>query len=92
MEAKERNLRRHVGATGGLAQEIRRGRQLVEILDTIVNDAFRGDETMLAKWRVARRVQRVRGGARSPVVFDERVIRADGGADGATLGLGQPSQ
>jgi hypothetical protein len=56
---------RHVGGSAGLEIEIRRGRRVVDILDTIVRDAFRGNDEVLAKWRVAKRVQGVPGGVRA---------------------------
>lgn len=65
VDGKVRALDQQVGGTAGLEAQIRRGRQVVTILDTIVRDVFRGDEEVLAKWRIAKRVRRVPGAARS---------------------------
>jgi hypothetical protein len=62
MLGRARYLGCHVGARAGLEMEIRRGRRVVELMDTIVKDAFRGDQGVLAEWRSARRVRRVPGG------------------------------
>lgn len=59
---KSRNLGLHVGATAGLERDIQRGRSAVEILETIVRAAFRGNDQLLAEWRIARRVRAVPGG------------------------------
>ncbi|MBK7907357.1 MAG: hypothetical protein IPJ78_12480 [Gemmatimonadetes bacterium] len=53
----------HVGARAGLAVEIRRGRNAVDRLDAVVKAAFDGDEETLAKWRAAKRVHQLTGGA-----------------------------
>lgn len=52
-----------VGATRGMAVQMRRGRDAVERLDAIVRASFDGDEVTLTRWRAARRVQLVPGGA-----------------------------
>ena len=52
-----------VGATKGMAVQMRRGRDAVERLDAIVRASFDGDEVTLTRWRAARRVQLVAGGA-----------------------------
>lgn len=62
---KARNVGTHVGARRGLGDEIRAGRKAVEILDTIVRAAFRGQGTLLAKWKLARRVKHPAGGGLS---------------------------
>jgi hypothetical protein len=63
MLGKARSLGRQVGAGAGIDREIRRGRRAVEVIDTIVRAAFRGDQNVLAKWRNARRVHAMPGGA-----------------------------
>jgi len=62
---KDRNVRVHVGARRGLKDEIRAGRKSVEILDTIVRAAFKGQGTLLARWKLAKRVKQVPGGSLS---------------------------
>ncbi len=52
-----------VGASQGIAQEIRRGRDAVEILDTLVQMRFARNAELLARWRSAVRVRRMPGGA-----------------------------
>ena len=61
MLGKARNLGRQVGGRAGLEQEIKRGRRVVDVLDTIVKAAFRGDQDVLAKWRSAKRVRALPG-------------------------------
>ena len=56
-----RNVGRRVGAKAGLAQELRRGRKAVEMLDAIVRAAFEGNDVALAAWRAARRVRGIPG-------------------------------
>lgn len=65
---------------------------MVEVLDTIIKDAFRGDEPTLAEWRVARGVKKVPGGTGSAVVSDEPTVRAHGSGDGTLLRLVQGGQ
>jgi hypothetical protein len=43
--------------------DLRRGRMVVDILDTIVRDEFYDDNDLLAEWRSAKRVRGVPGGA-----------------------------
>jgi hypothetical protein len=62
MLGKARNLGRQVGAGAGIERDIKRGRRLVEVLDTIVKAAFREDLNVLAKWRNAKRVRGITGG------------------------------
>lgn len=57
-----RNVGRSVGAKQGMQKEIQRGRDAVRMLDAIVRTAFFGDPDVLAKWRIASRVQGVPGG------------------------------
>jgi len=52
----------HVGARAGLRAELLRGRRAVDRLDAIVRASFRGDEAVLATWRMAKRVHRLPGG------------------------------
>jgi hypothetical protein len=44
---------------------LRRGRRVVDRLDSIVRVAFEGNAVVLEKWRVAKRVQAIRGGSSS---------------------------
>jgi hypothetical protein len=60
--SNSRELGRQMGATAGLEMEIRRGRRLVDIIDTIVRDAFYDDKAIMAEWRTAKRVRRVASG------------------------------
>jgi hypothetical protein len=60
---KARNLGVQVGAGAGIALEIRRGREAIENIDTIVRAAFKGNKTVLAAWRTAKRVRVVASGA-----------------------------
>jgi hypothetical protein len=62
MIGKARYLGQQVGGSAGIERDLKRGRQSVEVLDTIVKDAFRGDKGVLAEWRSARRVRAVPGG------------------------------
>ena len=54
---------RHVGAREALRVNIRRGRRAVARLDAVVRASFDGDTVTLARWRAAKRVQRLAGGA-----------------------------
>lgn len=62
MLGKARNVGTKVGARAGIAQEIKRGRSAVQMLDAVVTTAFAGDKDTLVKWRVAKRVRAQRGG------------------------------
>ena len=53
----------HVGARTGLEVQVRRGRSAIDRLDAVVRAAFDGDEVTLAKWRAAKRVHQLSGGA-----------------------------
>lgn len=59
---RARNVGRGVGAKEGLGEEIQRGRDAVEMLDAIVTTSFAGNPDVLAKWRIARRIQGLPGG------------------------------
>jgi hypothetical protein len=61
MLGKARNLGRQVGGRAGIEKEIKRGRRVVDVLDTIVRAAFLGDRDVLAKWRSAKRVRALPG-------------------------------
>ena len=63
LSARGTLLGTHVGARKGLYVFLRRGRRAVDRLDSIVRVAFEGNEVVLEKWRVAKRVQAVRGGS-----------------------------
>jgi hypothetical protein len=75
-----RELGRQVGATAGLEMEIRRGRQLVDIIDTIVRDAFYDNKALLAEWRSAKRVRAVASGGGAEVATLRLVKAAEGSA------------
>jgi hypothetical protein len=83
--AKSRELGRQVGATAGIEMELRRGRSLIEIIDTIVRDAFRGNAELMAKWRSAKRVRALPGGS-----GDARSAETDTGVP--TLRLVKPEE
>jgi hypothetical protein len=53
---RARILGTRVGAKAGIAQEVRRGRRAVEMLDSIVTPAFEGNDVVLAAWRAAKKV------------------------------------
>lgn len=74
MLGKARSLGRQVGAGAGIDNEIRRGRRTVEVIDTIIQAAFRGDQNVLAKWRNARRVQALPG---APSAASEGSVGSD---------------
>jgi hypothetical protein len=54
-----------VGATRGIAVQLRRGRRAIERLDSIVRASFYRDEVTMARWRTAKRVQLLPGGVGS---------------------------
>lgn len=51
-----------VGARLGLTQQLRRGRNALELLDAIVTTTFASDFEVLGQWRSARRVRALPGG------------------------------
>lgn len=51
-----------IGAGAGITKELRRGREAVGMLDTIVQVAFEGNDVVLAAWKSAKRVQASPGG------------------------------
>ena len=53
---------RRVGARAGIAEEVRRGRKAVEVLDSIVRAVFAESDVVLARWQVAKRLQSLPGG------------------------------
>jgi len=60
---------RQVGAKAGIAQEARRGRYAVDMLDSIVRVAFERNDVVLRAWEVAKRVKGFPGGGPvTPVV------------------------
>jgi hypothetical protein len=73
IRAKEERLGEQVGSSAGIAADIKRGRRVIDVLDTIVKDAFRGDDAVLAEWRSAKRVRARPGG----------VARGGAGSDAA---------
>jgi len=58
---RARNVGRHVGAKAGLGQALAEGRRNVQLLDAMVLDGFAGNAELIAKWRLAKRVQDVGG-------------------------------
>lgn len=59
---RARNVGRGVGAKAGLKDEVKRGRDAVEMLDAIVTTSFVSNPDVLAKWHLARRIQALPGG------------------------------
>lgn len=57
----------HIGARKGLQVQFRRARRAVERLDAAVQEAYEGNEPVLAAWRAAKRLQHRPGGS-SPVL------------------------
>ena len=55
----------YVGAKKGIWVMLRRGRRAVDRLDAVVRVAFEGNDIVLERWRIAKRVQAVRGGGSS---------------------------
>lgn len=75
--ARSGNVRLHVGAKHGLTEELRNGRKAVQMLDAMVEDAFAGNGEVLARWRVAKRVQESPGAPRATGgTADENVAAA----------------
>lgn len=58
-DGQARTLVTRIGARAGIAQQLRRGRRAVEILDPLVKIHFEGNDAALAQWRSARRVHAV---------------------------------
>ncbi len=63
LTGRARKMGSKVGARVGIGTEIQRGREAVEIIDTVVTTCFANDPDVLAEWRSARRVQVVPGGS-----------------------------
>jgi hypothetical protein len=63
---RAKNLGRQVGAKAGIAQQARRGRDAVVMLDTIVRVVFEGNDPVLRAWEVAKRVRSMPGGSSAP--------------------------
>lgn len=63
---RARNLGTKVGARAGIRQELQRGRKAVTLLDAVVQTSFANDADVLAKWRLAKRVQAMPGGGAPP--------------------------
>jgi hypothetical protein len=81
MLGKARNFGTKVGAKAGLEQEIKRGRNALEMLDAIVSTVFASDGELLAKWRIAKRIRGIPGGgavAATGGTADENVAPATG--------------
>ena len=64
---RAKNVGRQVGAKAGIAQEARRGRDAVEMLDSIVRVVFEGNDPVLRAWEVAKRVKAMPGGGSATV-------------------------
>lgn len=84
--SKARNLGQQVGASAGIGREIKRGRSVVDVIDTIVKEAFRGDVQLLAEWRSAKRVRAVPGGCNATSV-DGDASHANAAPGGRVLPL-----
>jgi hypothetical protein len=69
---KARKTGQHIGARAGMSEEIKRGRQAVDNIDTVVRSAFRGNLQVLAKWQAVKRLRlqprRPAGAADAPAV------------------------
>jgi hypothetical protein len=52
---------RRTGATSGLKEKLSAGRKIVKVLDAFVTSALKDDLSLLANWKVVKRVQRVTG-------------------------------
>jgi hypothetical protein len=65
---RAKNVGRQVGAKAGIAQQARRGRHAVEMLDSIVRVVFEGNDPVLRAWEVAKRVKAMPGGGSATVV------------------------
>jgi hypothetical protein len=52
---------KRTGATSGLKEKLSAGRKIVRVLDTFVKSALKDDPSLLANWKVVKRVQRVTG-------------------------------
>ena len=63
--ANDRTKQQRVAAKEGIAEELARGRQAVEMLDAIVKARFAGNREVLAVWRSAKKVLAVSGTASS---------------------------
>jgi hypothetical protein len=48
---------RKAGAKAGIAQELRRGRKALTVLDSIVQSAFAGNDVVLREWEVAKKLR-----------------------------------
>jgi len=59
---RAKNVGRQVGAKAGIAQQARRGRDAVAMLDSIVRVVFEGNDPVLRAWAVAKRVKAMPGG------------------------------
>jgi len=59
---------RRVGATKGIGEQLRRGREAVSVLKAVVGKQAAGDLAMLASWRVAHRVTAKSGTTRTTAV------------------------
>ena len=62
-----RNIGTAAGALLGLEKEIQRGRDAVGMLDGIVTTVFAEKPEVLGRWKNAKRVKGIRGGARAVV-------------------------
>ena len=64
-QGQERTIDRKNGAHAGIATEVARGRQAVQMLDAIVKARFAGNGEVLTKWQRARRVKNLTSGGTS---------------------------
>lgn len=63
MIGKAHNRGRSVGAGKGLAATVQEGRDALKLLDAMVTTAFAGNPDVLGRWRIARRIRGLPGGA-----------------------------
>lgn len=63
---REQSRTLRIGATRGLALQAQEGRNVLKVLDALVNRALRGNPALLATWRGARMIHRRPGGKAAP--------------------------
>ena len=62
LRGKATFLGRRVGASEGMADEVKRGREALKLLDAKVSTAFAGRADVLGKWRTAKRIRALPSG------------------------------
>jgi hypothetical protein len=66
IDARAQSRGRRVGATAGLAAEEKKGRNAVRVLDSFVVPQLGTNDTLLAEWRILRRIHARTGPGRQP--------------------------